>query len=395
MGEKKKKKARIDNIQEMEKEISQERKELKESEKNRKKIKRIKVIKKFFIFNFLLGTICCYIGLFIVYGPNTEFRNWYVTTAEGTMNHQYLARWFYDEPTISSILSKNSIIESGASTDTSLYNMDDIYDTPTTGKVTYKNEYERQILERDPEHLDYKIIEFKDEKLKSGRVFDGYLAVVYDPSKIHTVTTKYLGSRGEYLKDMAKRVNAQVCINGGGFVDPGLNSNGSTPCGITISKGETKTNDATWNGSGGIIGFNEDDQLILTKCSRSQAQYLGIRDCVTFGPFLIVNGEASKVLGNGGWGVAPRSVIGQRADGIVLLFVSDGRSGLKQGIDMNDEIEIMQRYGAINAANLDGGTSSVMIVEGEMINDPIDSTGAHKTRWIASGWYLEPENSEE
>ena len=58
---------------------------------------------------------------------------------------------------------------------------------------------------------------------------------------------------------------------------------------------------------------------------------------------------------------------------------------------MNDEIEIMQRYGAINAANLDGGTSSVMIVNGEMINDPIDSTGAHKTRWISTGFYLAPE----
>ena len=49
---------------------------------------------------------------------------------------------------------------------------------------------------------------------------------------------------------------------------------------------------------------------------------------------------------------------------------------------MIDLIEIMQNYGAINAANLDGGTSSVMAVEGVMINDPIDSTLAHKTRGI-------------
>ena len=389
----KKKKARISNIKEMEAEINLEREELKENKRNRKKQRNIKITKKFFIFCFLLGTICCYIGLFVVYGPNTKFRDWFITTAEASMTHQYYARWFYDEPTIKHVMSKNDVIESGASTDTSLYNMDNMYEKPTTGKVTYESEYERQILERDPEHLDYKIIEFKDEKLKSGRVFDGYLAVIYDPSKIHTVTTKYLGSRGEYLKDMAKRVNARVCINGGGFVDPGLNSNGSTPLGITISKGEIKTQDGSWNGSGGIIGFNEEDQLILTKCSLSQAQYLGIRDCVTFGPFLIVNGEPSKVLGNGGWGVAPRTVIGQRSDGIVLMFVSDGRNGLKQGIDVNDEIEIMQRYKAINAANLDGGTSSVMIVEGEMINDPIDSTGAHKTRWIAYGFYLEPEEN--
>ena len=53
-------------------------------------------------------------------------------------------------------------------TDTSLYNIDQTY-TTASGKVTYKNEYERQIKERDPEHPDYKIIEFKDEKLSSGR----------------------------------------------------------------------------------------------------------------------------------------------------------------------------------------------------------------------------------
>ena len=389
----KKKKARISNIQEMEQELEKERQELKENKKNRRKLKRSKAVKKFFIVNFLLGTICCYVGLFVVYGPNTKFRNWFVTTAEASMRHQYYARWFYDEDTISFVMAQNGVVETGTSTDTSLYNMDEIYankDNTTSGKVTYKNEYERQIKERDPEHPDYKIIEFKDEKLKSGRTFDGYMAVIYDASRIHTVATQYLGTKGEYLKAMAKRVNAVVAINGGGFVDPNFNSNGATPLGITISKGETLRADETYNGAGGIIGFNEDDQLILTKCTKSQAQYLGIRDCVTFGPFLIVNGEASKVLGNGGWGVAPRTVIGQRADGIVLMFVSDGRSGLKQGIDMNDEIEIMQRYEAINAANLDGGTSSVMIVNGEMINDPIDSTGAHKTRWISTGFYLEP-----
>ena len=112
----------------------------------------------------------------------------------------------------------------------------------------------------------------------------------------------------------------------------------------------------------GLIGFNENNELVLTKCSSSQAKALGIRDGVTFGPFLIVNGESSKVLGNGGWSDAPRTVIGQRADGIVLFLVIDGRTISKPGADMNDLIEIMERYKAINASNLDGGTSSVMIV---------------------------------
>ncbi len=387
MSGKKAKRARISNIQEIESKIEQEREDMKEEKKARKKGKASIFWKKFFIFNFILGTVCCYIGLFVVYGPNTKFRNWFITTAEISMSHQYYARWFYDEPTISFVMSQNTVSESKTPSDASLYTMDQV--GVASGKVEYKNEYERQILERDPEHFDYKIIEFEDEKVKSGRSFDGFLAVIYDPSRVHAVTTKYLGSRGEYVVDMAKRVNATVAINGGGFYDPGLSSNGGIPLGVVVEHGEVVWTGNYGLGYGGLVGFNQDDQLILsTNCSKKEAQRLGLRDCVSFGPFIITDGEPSKVWGNGGLGVAPRTVIAQRADGIVLFLVVDGRTGLKQGIDINDEIEIMQRYDVINAANLDGGTSSVMVVNGEMINDPIDSRGRHKTRWISTGFYF-------
>ena len=122
-----------------------------------------------------------------------------------------------------------------------------------------------------------------------------------------------------------------------------------------------------------------------------QAQEMKVRDAVTFGPFLIVNGKPSSVLGNGGWGTAPRTAIGQRKDGIVLFLVIDGRTVTKPGADMNDLIEIMENYGAYNAANLDGGTSSVMVVDGEIINDPVDSSGAHRTRFISTGFILTKE----
>jgi len=92
-----------------------------------------------------------------------------------------------------------------------------------------------------------------------------------------------------------------------------------------------------------------------------------MRDAVEFGPFLIVNGKASFVKGDGGWGIAPRSAIGQRADGIVLFAVINGRnykSGIL-GIDMVGLTELMQNYGAVNAANLDGGSSSSMYYNGK------------------------------
>jgi len=392
----KKRKSRKTSI---DKEILEERKELKANIKTRKKNKRIKNVKKFFVFNFSLGAICCYIGLILLYGPWNGFRDWLVTSAMTTMTHQYLATWFYDEATIDYILANNTVVESSTPTNTDLI---EIVDYTVEEKVKFKNEYERQILDRNPSDNDYYdektnpdgyLISMTDDyKLIriSEKNFDGYLAVIYDPSRVHTVATAYLGTRGQYLVDMAKANNALVAINGGGFIDPNFNSNGAIPVGITVSRGKMVTS-ASWGGSGGIIGFTEDDKLVLGKYSASQVQALGIRDAVTFGPFLIVNGESSEILGNGGWGQAPRTVIAQRQDGIVMFLVLDGRTISKPGADMNDLIEIMERYEAYNAANLDGGTSSVMAINGELINDPIDSTGAHKTRWISTGFILSPE----
>ena len=108
----------------------------------------------------------------------------------------------------------------------------------------------------------------------------------------------------------------------------------------------------------------------------------GIRDAVTMGPFLIVNGKSSFIRGNGGWGLAARTAIGQRADGIVLFLVVDSNEFRSKGASMFDLTEIMENYGAVNAANLDGGTSSVMVENGELLNDPIDSAFRHKTRPI-------------
>ena len=372
-------------MKEEKKEIKQRRTRI-ENKKTKKEKKEHKKLKIFFIICCILGIIGMFTGLFLLYGPWNGFRDWLVTTAMTTMNHQYFATWFYDDQTIDDILSKNRVIESSTPSNPDLIEIKD-YEEEEKEEIVYANEYERQILEKDPNNDDYKIINI------TGDGYQGYLAVIYDPSRVHTVVTSKLGTRGEYLVDMAKDHNALVAINGGGFVDPNFNSNGSTPLGITISNGEVKTK-ASYNGAGGIIGFTEDDKLVLGKYSLAQAQSMGIRDCVTFGPFLIVDGVSSEVLGNGGWGDAPRTAIGQRKDGIVLFLVLDGRRAGMMGADMDDLIEIMENYGAYNAANLDGGTSSVMAINGELINDPIDSTGAHKTRWIATGFILSPEEPE-
>jgi len=337
--------------------------------------------KKVLLVLIILAIIGTASGGFLLYGPWPVFREWLITTAMTTMTHQYFATWFYDDYTIQDALNKNKVQETDEITD-----IDSIVGNKTEEepKVEYANEYERDVLEKDPENEDYKIIEIE------GKGYSGYLAVIYDPSRIKTVYTKKLGTSGQYLTQMAKDNDALLAINGGGFDDPNFNSNGANPLGITISDGKVVTN-KTYRGSGGLIGFTEDNKLVLGKMTVKQAQEMKVRDAVTFGPFLIVNGKSSEVLGNGGWGTAPRTAIGQRKDGIVLFLVIDGRTVTKPGADMNDLIEIMENYGAYNAANLDGGTSSVMVVDGEIINDPVDSSGAHRTRFISTGFILTKE----
>ena len=341
------------------------------------------IVSKIFTTLFALGTIGIIILLFLLYGPYSGFREWLVTTAMTTMTHQYFATWFYDEETIKYILDKNKIVEIDETTDV---------DAITTGKLEnvtkYENEYERAILEKDPENNDYKIIEINEKK------FDGYLVAVYEPSRVKALVTAKIGTSGQYLTTMAKNNNALIAINGGGFDDPNFNSTGGSPLGITVVDGKYVTS-KIYSGPGGVIGFTEDDKMVLGKMSVSEAKKQGIRDAVTFGPFLIVNGKSSEVLGNGGWGTAPRTAIAQRQDGIVLFLVLDGRTATKPGADMDDLIEILQNYGAYNAANLDGGTSSVLVVDNIIVNDPIDSTGAHKTRPIATGFMVTKDESDD
>jgi len=323
---------------------------------------------------FLLGIS---LGLFLLYGPYKGFRDFWITTAMTTMEHQYLARMFYDEETINKVLEQNSVIEPVGETDTSLI---EIYDN-TSSTIVYKDEYDKQILEHEPGEL-YKYFEVE------GYNFDAYMAVIYDPSKISVVKTKYMGVKGQYLVDMAKENNAIVAINGGGFVDVDGESNGGEPRGIIIEDGKIIQSSRNRDKAGGVIGFTNDHKLFLGDVSAEQAIAQGVRDAVEFGPFLVINGQSSFIQGNGGYGIHPRTAIGQRKDGIVLFLVVDGRRVDSIGAGMKDLADIMIKYGAYNAANLDGGNSSVLVINDKIINRPINWFDQEQTRPIATGFIV-------
>jgi exopolysaccharide biosynthesis protein len=320
-----------------------------------------------------------------LYYSGKDFKEWLVTTAMTTMSHQYLANWFYSDYEIASVLSQNVVIESAEDTNADLIKFKEI----DFNKTTFADEYDKAVLTKDKGNDLYKIIDV------SGKNYKGKLAVVYDPSKVkigvsNQLGTNYKTAKGQYINEIAARYKAVLAINGGGFIDPGWNTWGGVPHGITISQGKLVSNNAKASVGGGIVGFTKDNKLVLTHYTAQQAIKAGIRDCVEFGPFLVVNGKSSYIKGNGGWGVAPRTAIGQRADGIVLLLTIDGRQQGSAGVDMNELSRIMVRYGAINAANMDGGTSTAMELNGQIISNPRNGNGVKKTRPVPTAWIVTP-----
>ena len=328
----------------------------------------VKVKKKKFGFwhNFGIGfftfcNVCALICFFVAYGPFHQIRDLFVTTAMSTMTKKYLANVLYSTETIQEILATNVTIEPNEVMDANAISIGQIKE-PTM----YSSVYEEQVLKRGEGEELYKIVRIDEHG------YEGYAVFIYDPTKITVATTKYLGSNGgEFVTDLAKSANAAIAVNGGGF------NNSGQPSGYVYKNGKivwARNRGKKWGG--GTIGFSKEGVMILTKSRGKKALEEGVYNGVDFGPFLIVNGKSAEVSGNGGWGVHPRTVIGQRKDGIVVLLVIDGRSASSRGIDLNTAIDIMKRYDVYNAANLDGGSSTTLVVKGKIINNPTSTTSS-------------------
>lgn len=369
----------VDDVKEASLEEKKEEKPEKQDDKKNKKSNKMKLWQKIVVILICIGLICGSGLAFLLYGPYPNFRNWLITTAMTTMSHKYLATWFYDEETINQVMQNNYVKESDEETNLDAISFVDY----SNSKVMYKNKYEKEILTHE-DGATYKLININEDGMR------GYLVAIYDASKVKVATASNMNSNGEMLTKIAKDNNAVVAMNASGFYDPGYMGNGGKPHGAVIKDGKLVSNLPRSGVGGGIMGFTQDNKFIMGKMTAEEALAKGVRDAVEFGPFLVVNGEPSFIKGNGGWGTAPRSAIGQRQDGIVLFLVMDGRDYLHgiDGVGMVELTEIMMRYGAYNAANLDGGTSCGLVINGELTNKPVNGSGKKTTRAIPNAWIV-------
>ncbi len=202
----------------------------------------------------------------------------------------------------------------------------------------------------------------------SGPMFRGFMMIVQDPSRLTLgrPDTYGDGAVGLNIYDMAKKYNAVAAINAGGFYDPDGAGTGGIPDGLVISEGELAW--GSYDGTYEIVGFDNEHRLIVGTMTGQEALDMNVECACTFGPSLIINGVAQNENAPLASGVNPRTAIGQRADGAVLLLVIDGRQVSSPGANYDDLVDIMLEYGAVNASNLDGGSSSMMVYNGELVN---------------------------
>lgn len=208
----------------------------------------------------------------------------------------------------------------------------------------------------------------------SGPTFKGYLLTVDDPSRIYVGTCDRPftdNGAGWRLDRFQTQYGGSAIINGGGFADPNGMGRGGKPNGIVVSCGEWIQNHSGSGRFSTLIGFDEEDRLIVRndiERGTGEEKLLGLRDAVAFGPALILEG-AEVDNSSTQTGLSARTAIGQRADGAVLMLVVDGRQPDSFGAAMGGLTTILLEHGAVVAANLDGGTSTALLLHGEKVND--------------------------
>lgn len=344
----------------------------------------------------ILGALAFYV--LIVSGLFPHYQSMWICTAMTTLNHQYLATWFFSDEKIAEVLAENQVDDSGYSTD-----IGDITIPDKTPEAKDPDDGEENgdgsgadaplVPETDPylEEGYEKLEEGLYLKEASGENWKGWLMLISDPKRVKLVDTQRQFICGQKVMQMIENAGAVAGINGGGFTDgPNYDSNGGTPSGLIIEDGVLvyPTDPHTIaNTTYSMIGINADGVLVLRHCTAQWALDNGIVSAVSFTPFIIVNGEGVIKSGTGGWGIAPRTALGQRKTGEIIFMVVDGRQiGHSIGVDLLPLQETLLAEKCHNAAMMDGGSSTVMIYNKEFVNKP--SLGFE--RYINNCWVVMP-----
>lgn len=289
----------------------------------------------------------------LAHGPSTDARDKLVKSLNETSALKFLPYWFLPADTVHSILEytpEETVPDTFRSLRTE----------PEAGEDYTEPEDDPLVV------IDEKAVTDEVEVIDIRKpTFKGKLLIVHDPSRVVVGTLDRWGGMGWYLSEFVERYDALAGTNAGSFEDPNGGGLGGIPDGLVMKDGEISYGSryTTYNG---VIGFDADHVMRVGRMTGQEALDLGLVTAVSFppGPTLIKDGVKQTGLGGG---VNPRTCVGQRADGAVLILVVEGRHPDSIGATYDDLADLMEEYGAVNAGNLDGGSSSAMIYEGVQI----------------------------
>lgn len=304
----------------------------------------------------LLLVVALYSVMYVLAkGPSPTARELFVRSVRETSAIGFLAELYLSEEEIAQIEASRDQVEEYVQTDTSL--------------ITIQQPEQQD--EEGPKADAWGLVDEDGDGIileeVKGEGYCGYMMVVLDPSRVimGSIPTSY-NAMGYTVDAMVREFDAVAGINAGGFYDPDGTGNGSMPDSMTVFEGEVYySNLGTRDG---FAGIDSNHILHVGKLTAEEVKQRDIQYGVCFGPVLIANGEIALAEDNVG-GLNPRTAIGQRSDGAMLLLVIDGRQVISIGATYMDLVEIFLEYGAVNACNLDGGSSSMMWYRDGYVNN--------------------------
>ncbi len=333
--------------------------------KKKKKLRRHLKARRFWdrLAGFIIVTVlvvgCSMLGLeyIILKGPSPALRDLFINTMDETRRFRFVPQIFLTADELSALRTRKTM-ETDIATNKNLIKVA-ANETQTIGaKASETTQADAYGLVDD----DGDGIIFTEVK---GNGYQGYMTVILDPKRVFVGMPDSYGGVGLTLEQMCQKYGAIGGINAGGFKDDGGGGLGGMPEGLTIVDGVCYNKDSTV--TEGFAGLDEQGILHVGFYSYEDCVANNIVHAVSFGPILISNGTPTdpEYLTSS---VNPRTAIAQRADGAIIMLVIDGRQVHSIGATYQDMVDLLLSYGAVNACNMDGGSSTVMYYNGQYVN---------------------------
>lgn len=314
---------------------------------NHRKSNKIKEIIIFILFEIIFTGVTAL--PFALYGPFKNVRNTIISTIMGTGAHQYIAKWFFNDAQIAAIIKEENRAENASSN--------------TKKRQTVEVKYNNDGIEKFTPQINH----------CQANIF-----VIKNPKRVKIGYANRIGYVGDTTHDIAKRYEALIAMNGGYYDDTSGNGTGAIPSGFVISNGKIvyPKEDSKWDEKWeNVMSIDADGNLSVGgKYSANELIRNNVKEAFVTEPYIIKDGE-DTIPYNKVEGLHPRTVIGQAADKSIIFLTIDGRQGLTMGASLKDVQNVMRDFNAINAVCLDGGGSTTMYYDGEVINNPSGATG--------------------